>query len=231
MHNGKTTSLGNIIWRVLKNPLCNELSYEQAAEFTIEYIRLLGAPFSYTKETKKVEISNYKGALPDSLVELKGVQYNGLGLRYATNLYHTSISDDKNTDCNIEYTYMIQNCVIITSFKDGEVEISYESIPVDDTGYPLVPDNESFKTGLEYYIIHRHLESLWSMGKITDKVFQYYEQKRHFYAGQAGNSLKLAGIDHLESTMNAINRLIVQSHPQSNFYKNFGQAEVIKKYS
>lgn len=226
MHNGKTISLGNIIWRVLKNPLCNELSYEQAAEFTLEYTRLLGAPFSFSDETKEVEINDHKGALPENLVELRGVRSGEVALRYATNLYHTS----KEDSCDTENTYIIQNCVIITSFNEGKVEVSYKAIPTDDKGYPLVPDNESFKTGLEYFIIHRHLEALWSMGKITDKVFQYYEQKRHFYSGQASNSLKLAGIDHLESAMNAINRLIVQTHPHNNFYKNFGEAEIIKKY-
>ena len=55
------------------------------------------------------------------------------------------------------------------------------------------------------------------MGKIQDKVFSYIEQKRHFYLGQAENSMKLQGMDHLESMMNALNRIIINDQAHENF--------------
>ena len=32
-------SLGSVIWRVLKNPLANELSHDEAAEYALEFAR------------------------------------------------------------------------------------------------------------------------------------------------------------------------------------------------
>ena len=114
--------------------------------------------------------------------------------------------------------------------KDGWINLSYSAIATDDFGYPLIPDNESFKVGLEYYIIHRTLEGLWSMGKITDKVFQYYEQKRHYYSAQATNSMTIKNMDQMETMFNALNRMIVDVNPHQTFYKNFGVKEIIKRH-
>lgn len=235
MVNGKLVSIGEIIWRVLRNPLAQDLSYEQAAEFAIEFIRLVGAPLSFIDEVQSLELNEYKTYLPSNLINIRGVRYTGLdgcsdpiALRYATDLYHTSHKDER---CPSEYTYVVQNCVLISSIKEGYVEISYHAIATDDKGFPLIPDNESYKMGLEYYILDRYLEPLWMIGKITDKAFNYIKQERHWFLAQAENSMKLQGIDQLESMMNSLNRLIIQDQSHETFYKNFGHKEYIKKYN
>lgn len=235
MVNGKFVSVGDIIWRVMRNPLTQDLSYEQAAEFAIEFIRLVGAPLSFEDNVKTLELVEHKAYLPTNIITIRGVRYSGcdgcedpIAMRYATDIYH------KNHDNNVyspkEYTYVVQNCVLIASEKEGFIEIAYKSIVVDDKGFPMIPDNESYKMGLEYYILDRYLEPLWMMGKIQDKVFNYIRQERMWFLGQADNSMKLQGIDHLESMMNALNRIIIQDQSHETFYKNFGQKEYIKKY-
>lgn len=237
MVSGKTVSIGNILWKVLKQPIVQELKYEDAAEYAIEYLRLIGAPLSLQDGVMRIKLNNYKALLPSNLMELRGVEYadcdcsSGIAMRYASNIYHTDIENDRNCQNSMqEYTYISQNNILTTSTKDGWVNISYKFISTDEFGYPLVPDNESFKVGLEYFIIHRYLEGLWSMGKITDKVFQYYEQKRHYYSGQATNSMTIQNIDQMETMMNSINRMIIETNPQQTFYKNFGAKERIKQH-
>jgi hypothetical protein len=238
MVTGKNISIGNILWKVLKQPIVQDLKYEDAAEYAIEYLRLIGAPLSFEDKVTNppLKLSNYKTLLPNNLIAIKGIQYTdcecegGIAMRYASNIYHTNIQNDRNCSDNYqEYTYITQNNVVTTSMKDGWINISYSAMATDEFGYPLIPDNESFKVGLEYYIIHRTLEGLWSMGKITDKVFQYYEQKRHYYSAQATNSMTIKNMDQMETMMNAVNRMIIQTHPQETFYKNFGVKEIIKQ--
>lgn len=236
MVTGNNISIGNILWKVLKQPIVQDLKYEDAAEYAIEYLRLIGAPLAFEDKVTRIKLNNYKGLLPSNLITLKGIEYadcecnGGIAMRYASNIYHTDIENDRNCkNTTEEYTYITQNNIITTSMKVGWVNISYNAIATDEFGYPLIPDNESFKVGLEYYIIHRTLEGLWSMGKITDKVFQYYEQKRHYYSAQATNSMTIKNMDQMETMMNAINRMIVDVNPQETFYKNFGIREVIKR--
>lgn len=237
MVNGKFVSVGEVIWKVMRNPLTADLTYEQAAEFTIEFLKLINAPMSYQDEVKSLKLIDFKTYLPNNLISVRGVRYTGIdgcqdpiAMRYATDLYHKNI-DQNDFELAREYTYVLQNCVLIASRKEGFIDISYTSLVVDEQGFPMIPDNESYKVGLEYFILHKYLEPLWMMGKIQDKVFSYIEQKRHWYLGQAETSLRLQGIDHLESMMNSINRLIIQDQSHETFYKNFGQKEIIKKYS
>ena len=75
MKSGKTISIGRILWNVLKKPIIKDLSIEDASEYAIECIRLLGAPAAYDKMVEKVKISNYKGALPSNLYQIRGVRY------------------------------------------------------------------------------------------------------------------------------------------------------------
>lgn len=233
MVSGKTVSIGNILWKVLKQPIVQDLKYEDAAEYAIEYLRLIGASLAFEDKIERIKLSNYKGLLPVNLINIKGVQYtdsecdSGIAMRYASDIYHTVINGCE-PGCQ-EYTYITQNNVITTSMKDGWINISYSALATDEFGYPLIPDNESFKVALEYYIIHRTLEGLWSMGKVTDKVFQYYEQKRHYYSAQATNSMQIKNMDQMETMFNAINRLIIDVNPHETFYKNFGVKEVIKQ--
>ena len=235
MVNGKLVSIGNIIWKVMRNPLTQDITYEQAAEFALEFIRLINAPLSYTDEVQSLKLNEYKTYLPSNLINIRGVRYTGIdgcqdaiAMRYATDLYHITNKEDS---CDKEYTYVVQNCVLISSKKEGFVDISFTSISLDEQGFPLIPDNESYKVGLEYFILHKYLEPLWMMGKIQDKVFSYIEQKRHWYLGQAENSMRLQGMDHLESMMNALNRIIINDQAHDNFYKNFGQKEYLKRYN
>ena len=233
MVTGKTCSVGTILWKVLKQPIVQDLKYEDAAEYAIEYLRLIGAALSFEDKVESIKLNNYKGLLPNNLINIRGIQYSececegGIAMRYASDIYHTNLGKD----CvgGREYTYITQNNIITTSMKDGWINLSYSALATDEFGYPLIPDNESFKVALEYYIIHRTLEGLWSMGKITDKVFQYYEQKRHYYSAQATNSMTIKNMDQMETTFNAINRMIIDVNPQQTFYKNFGVKENINQ--
>jgi hypothetical protein len=46
----------------------------------------------------------------------------------------------------------------------------------------MIPDNQKVQLGMEYYILSRYLEPIWLMGKITDKAFEYIQQKRYLHA-------------------------------------------------
>lgn len=241
MYNGKTLSLSSIVWKVMKNPMVSDLSYEEAAEFALEFIRLIGAPLVFSDIiTEPIKLNMYKARLPENLLYIKGVKYinelcndnslvNGISLTHATDIYHSGSSP---STCNQfqGFTYVVDKGIIKTSLEDGYIVISYKSIALDENGYPLIPDDEPFKIGLEYYILHRYLEPMYLMGKITDKAFGYIEQKRHFYTARANNSLQMPDIDHMEAIMNGLNRIVINSTAQQNFFRTYGSKENTKPF-
>jgi len=247
-------SLGSIIWRVMKNPLCSELTYEECAEYALEFIKLLGAPVAYIDNIDRVELTNYKAELPCNILYINGIRYynsntqehlcGAVAMRESTDIYHHDpkefITSNTITDESIstapslyninEFTYSIQKGIIFTSKRDGFIEIAYKGIAVDEDGYPMIPDNEKVSLGMEYYIMSRYLEPLYLIGKITDKAFEYIQQKRYFYMPSAVNALQMPSVDGMESLMNSLNRLIIPTNNHKNFFKNSGQKEIIKKY-
>jgi hypothetical protein len=246
MYNGQTISLKRILWAVMNNPIANELTYDQAAEWSIDAIKLIGAPLSLSKEvTVPIKLTNHKAALPTNLLTIRGIRYiwdkdlfyndemMSDAMTYAQDVYH--YQEDCDTDLTHigadEFTYTVQNGVITVSPREGWVQVAYDALPIDEDGYPLIPDNEKVKQALEYYILWKYLEALWTMGKITDKVFNYYEQKKMWYMGAANSSMQLSGMDHLEALGNVINRLIINTNAHKNFFKQAGKKERLKRYN
>jgi hypothetical protein len=55
----------------------------------------------------------------------------------------------------------------------------------------MIPDvRKKVQLGMEYYILSRYLEPIWLMGKITDKAFEYIQQ-RYFYMPSAQTHLNM----------------------------------------
>jgi hypothetical protein len=236
MYNGNYKSLGSVVWKIMKNPLATELAYEECAEYALEFIKLLGAPVVYENKTIVLNLETYKAELPCDLLYINGVRYltseltksGGIALREATNIYHLDPNEFRNDS---EFTYSIQKGIIFTSRENGCVQIAYTAIATDEYGYPLIPDYETFIIAMEYYILSRYLEPLWLMGKITDKAFEYIQQKRYFYTPSAFTGLQMPGVDKMESLMNTINRLIINTSNHKNFFKNAGEKEIIRKHN
>lgn len=225
-------SLGEIMWTVTKNPLVTNLTIEDAAESALNLLKTLKLPLSTVTEVITENIVDYKVKLPNSMVQVNSVRQHksGTNLLWSSNPFFTSERDRSIKQCGCEPgTYVLQECNIITSFEDGKLDISFERLSVDEDGFPMIPDNASLENAIRYQIISDHLESLWYVGKITDKVFQHAQQQRDWYVGQASSALKLANLDHAQALANSINRLIIDTRAHEKNYRNFGRSETIKR--
>jgi hypothetical protein len=66
-----------------------------------------------------------------------------------------------------DVTYKINDNYIITTFKEGaSVLMAYKAFPVDEDGYPLIPDNEKFKQAVQWYIMHKLAFRTWIKGAL-----------------------------------------------------------------
>jgi hypothetical protein len=131
MYNGKTLSLSSIVWRVMKNPMASDLSYEEAAEFSLEFIRLIGAPLVFSDIiSKPIELNMYKAKVPDNLLYVKGIKYicgdcddnsfdTAIALTHATDIYHSGSMPNGVVSQFQGYTYVIDKGIVKTSLEDG----------------------------------------------------------------------------------------------------------------
>lgn len=113
-----------------------------------------------------------------------------------------SINQGLTTNCTDEY--QLQDGVIRTSFPTGQVAIAYRSMPLDEEGYPLIPDLYSVQSAMAYYITYRIFSRLWYQGRegMADKM-QWADKEYQFYVKQAKNETwNLYGIDEHQNFIN-----------------------------
>lgn len=224
----QTISIKQIMDNILVNPLMADLPFERAINYAVELIRLVGMPKIYTEKSAILKIENYRALLPCDFIEMVQVKEkcSGNALRYTTNSFHLAEHKGRSVDL----TYKLQNSVIFTSFKHGEIEIVYRAIEIDSEGYPLIIDDPSFTKALECYIKKQWYIILFEMGRISPQAYQNVCQEYSWYVGQAQSSLVMPSIDEMESITNMFNTLVPRMSEHKHGFVNNGSKEYIKAH-
>lgn len=215
------TSVKEVLSRVLRHPLLSDLTLEAAIQYTIDFIGIMGLAKTYIDKHAFIEIDNFRGKLPCDLISINQVRIPGknIYLRSMTSNFAWGTYNENYAD---EYSFKTQGTVIYTSFKTGEIEISYKAIPVDDDGFPLIPDNSVFLKALELYIKKEWFTILFDMGKITPQVLQNTQQEYAFKAGQCNNEFIIPSVSEMESITNMMNQLIPRFREFENGFRALG---------
>lgn len=211
-------NIREVLSRILRHPLLQDCNLEQAIQYTLDFIGIFGMPDFYEDKEVDVEIEDYRGLLPCDMVEINMVKdkKRGIPLRSMTSVFNPGGRHYHHL--KHEPQFKTQGRVIFTTFKCGEVHISYKSIHVDDEGLPMVIDNPKFLKALELYIKCQVFSILFDLGKITPQVLQHTEQEYAWAAGQLEGEFKTLSISETETVTNILNQLIVRNN---EFMKNF----------
>ena len=226
-------SLKQILDDILDHPLLQKVSLERAINYTVHFLQIVGSPVIFEEKTAIVTIKDHRGILPCDLNQIIQVRNNDKGharmhdvYRYSTDSFHMS----KDKPKSLELTYKVQNNVILTSLKDGKIEIAYTAFMVDDDGYPLIPENSSFIRALELYIKKQVFTTLFDTGKIQANVYENVCQEYAWAVGQAQSSLIKPSLDQMQALVNSLNTLISRMSEHSKGFINSGTMERIKRH-
>lgn len=109
-------------------------------------------------------------------------------------------------DCN---DYNIQGNKINVGFEEGVVTIQYLRIPVDEEGFPLVPDDTAFRNALFWNIaMHLSMRSPEMLNNQRLKDYEYCRQMWNRYCGQARARANMPDIHMAENLKNTFFRQI-----------------------
>ena len=205
----KYVNIRELLSRLTRHPLLQDLTIEQAIQYTIDFISIFGLPKMYMQKEITISIEEYRGILPCDLVSIIQVKDN------KTNKCIPATSSTFNINSNIDNTYTtfkIQNNVIYTSFKSGELSVLYNSIPVDEDGYPLLLDNSVFLKALELYIKKEAFTVLFDLGQIHANVYENVLRQYGGLAGQLKAELTMPSLSEMESITRMWNSLILDKN-------------------
>lgn len=213
---------------LLSHPLLADLSFERVLNYTYHFMRIVGIPDMFNEKVGRVSIEDYRGALPCDMYRLIQVKDVETGMCYRASTDSFFHSDDKPE--MLDLSYKVQGEVIYTSNKEGEVEIAYMAMQMDDEGYPMIPDNSSFIRALESYIKRERFKVLMETGKLNANVFEYADREYKFDVAQAGTSLLMPTYDEMQSFTNMWNTLIPRVTDHSHGFKDLGTREYLKNH-
>lgn len=198
-------SIRQILDDLLAHPLLRGLSLERAVDYAVHFIRIVGMPKLFEEKVEVLKINNYRALLPNdyyNIIEVREAKNNTI-LKHSTDSFHMTEEKYNNN------SYKIQGNIIYTSLRDGELEVSYKALLVDEYGYPLIPDNSSFIKALELYIKKQYFTILFDLGKINIQVLNNTQQEYAWYVGQCQSDLVRPTLDEMKSITNMWNNIVI----------------------
>lgn len=225
-------SIKEVLSRILRHPLLQDLTLEQAVQYTLDFIGIFGLPKLYQDKEEVIHIEEFRGVLPCDLISINQVKEckSGVCMRSMTDNFMPREHYDKNVGYKVpqELTFKTQGQIVYTSFKTGDILISYKSIPVDKDGFPLLIDNPVFLKALEAYIKREAFTILFDMGKIAPAVLQNIQQSYAWLAGQLQSEFTIPSQSEMESISRMWNTLIQRTSEFNNGFSSLGNKEYIK---
>lgn len=190
----------------------------------------------------------YDGTLAD-MMNKAGVDYDAQSAydRFKTiavpgiskidnNLDYSGLTNHLNNNPNlignpsmIQHTstdYSVNFNKITTGFKDGFIEIQYQAFPVDERGWPLVPDNVSFRDALFWKVasqLSMRDPSLFKNPRLQD--YEYCRSKWNFYCVQARAGANMPNLEQMQGLANNFTRLHNTIDDYSNNFKDLGKPQ------
>ena len=221
--------------KITRHPLMQDIPFETVIDYAVDFIRLVGTPPSFVDKTAIIDIHNYRGELPCDFYEMiqvrlaydekHRVENHAPTFRYTTDSFHMSPNKPHVSDL----TYKLQgNCIFTAPLEEGQIEIAYKAMPIDDEGYPMIPDNSAFSRALEMYIKKQWFTIQYDMGKISQAVMAKTDQDYAWAVGQAQTDLIRPTIDQMESISNMWNTLVPRAQEHRKGFVHEGSREHIK---
>lgn len=129
-----------------------------------------------------------------------------------------------------ELTFKTQGRCIFTSFPHGKVEVAYRAIPVDEDGFPLIIDNETYLAALEAYIKKQVFTVKFDTGKIAPAILQNAQRDYAVLAAELRSEFTTPSPSEMESYTRMYTSLIPRMREFDKAFKNVGDREYLRKH-
>ena len=219
---------------ILDHPMMQDLSFERAINYAVEFIKIVGMPTAFEHKTITIPVENYTGyrldkdgeklpSIPEDCYQILAIKKKGgeeVILNTSTSVFGSSKSNSASP------SYVIRGNVIQTSFEEGELEISYLALPVDKEGYPTIPEIASYIRALELYIKKKWFTILFDLGKLNVSIYNNVKQEYAFAVGQAQSELIKPSLDEMEAFTNMWNSLLPRHSAHRFGFTTLGSREI-----
>ena len=226
------TSIRRILDDLHDNEMLADVSLERAVRYTVRFIEKFGFPNLFLDKTDIVDIHQYRGALPCDPISITQVKdcHSGICMRAMTDTFYPDLEHRQDTKFHGELSFKTQGRVLYTSFPEGQVEVAYRAMPLDDDGFPMLVENEAYLAALEEYIKKEVYQIKYEQGKLPSGILEKVEQRYAWLAGQLNSEMLIPSISEMQSLTNMITSLIPRMSEFYRGFKHLGNREILWRH-
>lgn len=190
----KTISVKVVIADIIRNLGLNKNNEDFSIDDFIEWIGfhlpLIGSYCQFKQKIVELCVEDYKASLPCDFYKFISLD-NGYyyGDTYNSQLIgdgcDSSLEKDLNRFPFSNNSYNINFDVITTSHRNGKITVRYLAFPTDEEGFPLVPDDESFRECLFWTVAYRLAIQGYPFKSPQMRDINFCRYKQNFYTIQA----------------------------------------------
>lgn len=127
-------------------------------------------------------------------------------------------------------SYDLQLDWLLTSEESAFVKLHYYALPVDEAGYPLIPNVPEYKEALYWYVMGKMIGSGFVHPVIPASIqgIEFCENKFNTYAGRALGEIKMPDQDRMIKLYNSTVRLIPPVHFYDDFFVGSSEMQPIR---
>lgn len=202
-------------------------------EWAGEALEGIGGISPTEDKSATIKIKDSRGVLPCDLYLINQVCYNGHPLKYGSQTFNFAqhCEDCVNQHCSSFYSYTVNPNYINSDVPSGDcVTIYYKAFPVDEEGFPLVPDNYSYSEAIFWFIVYKLIMRGFEHPN-KEMTLSFANMQWLKYCTQAENQSKMFDISQAESFKNQWVRLIPNVNPGATFHADANVPETLTRDS
>lgn len=137
------------------------------------------------------------------------------------------IGHKDGTMYSYDLQYMTKPGYIMTNVPRGYIKISYYAIYTDEDSMPMIPDLESYKEAIYWYVTMKLMYPKKLKGQISQGDYYDIRNSYNFYRKQAYAEAMMPTVDDLENVKNTWHKLYPEMNDHDTFFSTSGEEQIL----
>ena len=137
------------------------------------------------------------------------------------------IGHKDGTMYSYDLQYMTKPGYIMTNVPRGYIKISYYAIYTDEDSMPMIPDLESYKEAIYWYVTMKLMYPKKLKGQISQGDYYDIRNSYNFYRKQAYAEAMMPTVDDLINVKNTWYKLYPEMNDHDTFFSTSGEEQIL----
>lgn len=137
------------------------------------------------------------------------------------------IGHKDGTMYSYDLQYMTKPGYVMTNVPRGYIKISYYAIYTDEDSMPMIPNLESYKEAIYWYVTMKLMYPKKLKGQISQGDYYDIRNSYNFYRKQAYAEAMMPGPDEIESIKNTYHKLYPEMNDHDTFFSTSGEEQIL----